>query len=306
MPIYLHNFDRRTADPAANRRVERCRTQVHVALGHRQIRMPGEFLNRPRRRASHREVRTERVTQDVHPVALTFARRAARLHPACTICRVNGVPSSWHSTRVLRRCRCSRERRRQPSRERHVSQPPTLRRSSPVRSSPTARRTVAASRDRHRPTRARSSRRTATRPHRPAARSGASARSRPARRRPAVRTRSKSWNAAAPFGTGSSLILHGIRSITSHSTAFFSSMLSTASTLLTVFGDLISQLRFQPLHVLARDRVEMFSTRTPGSGATRRIRSFAAIPLGFCRFARAWPSTKRGANSCRVGTSLRV
>ena len=30
--------------------------------------MPGEFLNRPRRRATHRQVRAERVTEDVHPV----------------------------------------------------------------------------------------------------------------------------------------------------------------------------------------------------------------------------------------------
>ena len=35
-----------------------------------------------------------------------------------------------------------------------------------------------------------------------------------------------------------SLILHGIRSITSHSTAFFSRMRSTARMLFTVFRDL--------------------------------------------------------------------
>ncbi len=38
------------------------------------------------------------------------------------------------------------------------------------------------------------------------------------------------------FGIGSNRIVHGIRSITSHSTAFFSSTFSTVNTLLTVFG----------------------------------------------------------------------
>jgi hypothetical protein len=32
-----------------DRRVEGCGTEVHVALGHRQIRMPGELLDRLRR-----------------------------------------------------------------------------------------------------------------------------------------------------------------------------------------------------------------------------------------------------------------
>ena len=31
-----------------------------------QIRVPGEFLDRPRRRALHRQMRTERVPQHVH------------------------------------------------------------------------------------------------------------------------------------------------------------------------------------------------------------------------------------------------
>ena len=34
-----------------------------------------------------------------------------------------------------------------------------------------------------------------------------------------------------------------------------------------------------------------------------RIISFEAIPLGFCRFARAWPSAK-SVNSSSVGTSF--
>ena len=57
----------------------------------------------------------------------------------------------------------------------------------------------------------------------------------------AVRTRRSRGNAVDPFGTGRSLIEHGICSITSHSTAFFNSTLSTVSMLLTVFGALCLQ-----------------------------------------------------------------
>ena len=53
-----------------DRRVERRRAQVHIALRHRQVRVSGELLDRPRRRATHRQVRAERVTKDVHPVVL--------------------------------------------------------------------------------------------------------------------------------------------------------------------------------------------------------------------------------------------
>jgi hypothetical protein len=38
---------------------------VHVALRRDQILMPGELLNRLRRRAAHREMRAERVTQSM-------------------------------------------------------------------------------------------------------------------------------------------------------------------------------------------------------------------------------------------------
>jgi hypothetical protein len=40
---------------------------VHVPLRCRQILMPGEFLNRPRRRAAHREMRAERMPQPMYP-----------------------------------------------------------------------------------------------------------------------------------------------------------------------------------------------------------------------------------------------
>jgi hypothetical protein len=38
---------------------------VHVALRRRQIRVSGQFLDGPRRGATHRQVRTERVSQDI-------------------------------------------------------------------------------------------------------------------------------------------------------------------------------------------------------------------------------------------------
>jgi hypothetical protein len=39
---------------------------VHVAVRRREIRVAGQFLNGPRGRPLHRQVRTERVPQDVH------------------------------------------------------------------------------------------------------------------------------------------------------------------------------------------------------------------------------------------------
>ena len=53
-----------------NRILRRGRTQVHVALRGREIRVPRELLDGARRRASHRQVRTERVPQDVGPPKL--------------------------------------------------------------------------------------------------------------------------------------------------------------------------------------------------------------------------------------------
>jgi hypothetical protein len=58
-----------TAVKQLNGRIECRRTQVQVALGHLDLAMTGEFLNRPRRRATHRQVRTERVAHDMNAVA---------------------------------------------------------------------------------------------------------------------------------------------------------------------------------------------------------------------------------------------
>ena len=40
--------------------------EVHVPLRRGEIHMPGELLNRSRRRPTHREMRTERVPQSMH------------------------------------------------------------------------------------------------------------------------------------------------------------------------------------------------------------------------------------------------
>jgi hypothetical protein len=51
----------------SNRRVERGRTQVRVSLRHREALMPDEFLHTAHWGALHRQVRAERMTQDVKP-----------------------------------------------------------------------------------------------------------------------------------------------------------------------------------------------------------------------------------------------
>jgi hypothetical protein len=69
------------------------------ALGHRQISVPGELLDCLGQRPSRREVRAERVVEDVPAPA--DARCAASSIRPCTICRVNGVRSSWQSNQEV-------------------------------------------------------------------------------------------------------------------------------------------------------------------------------------------------------------
>ena len=61
-------------------RIERCRTQVHVPLRRRQIAMSGELLDSPRRRATHRQVRTEGVTEYVNTSALEIRHPRGAAH----------------------------------------------------------------------------------------------------------------------------------------------------------------------------------------------------------------------------------
>ena len=58
-----------------------------------------------------------------------------------------------------------------------------------------------------------------------------------------------------------------MRSITSHSTAFFSSTFSTVRTLLTVLAAFVLKRRLEVLHVLALDRVERLVTQRRERGA---------------------------------------
>jgi len=58
-------FTRARAVHQLDSRVERRRTQVQVTLRRPEILVTGELLNGPRRRPTHREMRTERVPQDV-------------------------------------------------------------------------------------------------------------------------------------------------------------------------------------------------------------------------------------------------
>src|SRR5690606_6258059 len=90
------------------------------------------------------------------------------------------------------------------------------------------------------------------------------------------------------------------RSITFHSAAVRSITLSTVSTLLTVFGDLATIADFS----CCTSSVVIASRRlSPNSGnrCTRIATSFDDTPLGFKRFAFAYRSRNRGANSRSVG-----
>ena len=59
-------------------------TDVHVPLCRRQVLVPGQSLDGPRRRPTHRQVRAEGVAQDVTP-GRTLASCAARRTWSCTI-----------------------------------------------------------------------------------------------------------------------------------------------------------------------------------------------------------------------------
>jgi hypothetical protein len=73
----LERFEPGLSPVQQSDRVFRCRRiQVHVPQRRRQVRVRGQFLEGPRRRAVHRQVRTERVPKDVH--ALLDSRDAGR------------------------------------------------------------------------------------------------------------------------------------------------------------------------------------------------------------------------------------
>jgi hypothetical protein len=57
--VVVSGFSRTFEQP--NRRVERCRAQVHVSLRRLEVLMSGELLDGPCGRSTHRQMRTERV-----------------------------------------------------------------------------------------------------------------------------------------------------------------------------------------------------------------------------------------------------
>ena len=70
-----------------NRGIERSRTQVHVTLRRGQVLMSREFLDGPRRRSTHRQMRAERVAQDMD---------------ACFHVRLPGPATHHHPNHFLR------------------------------------------------------------------------------------------------------------------------------------------------------------------------------------------------------------
>jgi hypothetical protein len=74
-------FSRTIEQP--NRSIERGRTQVHVALRHVQVLVPGQFLDCPCGRATHRQMRAD-VWRRMWTPSFTFARIATRRIVTCT------------------------------------------------------------------------------------------------------------------------------------------------------------------------------------------------------------------------------
>ena len=136
------------------------------------------------------------------------------------------------------------------------------------------------------PIRAPSSPRIAARPHRRAARGDACASPGPRRPSPAARRRRNRGTAPTSSAWAGAESVQGSRSITSHSTAVFSSTFSTVSTLFTVFAAFVPRWclrRCTSSFVIASS----FLLPRCGIRCVWRIVALPAMPLGFCRLARA-------------------
>src|SRR5207249_2575890 len=83
--ISPRNFSRSGLIEGSNRAFDRCRADVHVALRRRQILVPGEFLDGPYGRATHRQVRAEGMTKDMWPVVLQARSSRRALRPAIVL-----------------------------------------------------------------------------------------------------------------------------------------------------------------------------------------------------------------------------
>ena len=114
-------YDLRASHAVQSDRVFRCRgTQVHVALCRRQVRMASQLLDGPRRCALHRQMRTERVPQDVHALLdPRDALSAADSFDHAVACDRGSVRQAQHAlaSEVSR----GLERRRQPLSQRDLS-----------------------------------------------------------------------------------------------------------------------------------------------------------------------------------------
>ena len=68
---------------------------MHVPLGGPQIRLPGQFLNRPGRRSSHRQMRTEGVPQDVNPRDAGASQHAPHVAVAASMEIPKALVAPW-------------------------------------------------------------------------------------------------------------------------------------------------------------------------------------------------------------------
>ena len=244
--------------------------------------MSGQFLDGPRRRPTHRQVRTERVPQDVNARLARCARRAARRTSHCTTFCVSGSPFSSQSTRGPRRCRRLPQRLRQSPCQRHVPKPSALRRPSRGPSTPNAPRSVAVWRGRRR---VHSS--AMISPHRsPASPPSSTTRTSPAHRSCATSTSrsysSKSWKLASPFGAFSSLIAHGTRVDHAPFDCRLQHHVQHRQHVVDGLRCPFRKCRLQPLDVFGRDLVQSLVAQRrqrdarAGSSPSRRCRSASA------------------------------
>ena len=290
---------------------------MHVPLRRRQILMPRQLLNGPRRRAPHRQVRTERVSQDVHAwLRRSRARRDAPHQSLHDLLRERLPVRPRTSTRGAAQVPCARAA--PPPADASAARTAAVRLSAtvtwPFQSDRATR--VAASAD---PRRAHSKRHhlAAPQPRLAAQQHDQVTSTDPISRRlhePLVLL--EVVEARRALRRRSSLIVHGMRSMTPHSTAFFSSTFSTVSTLLTVFGRDRCKRDLQPLHVFGRDRVERLvperghqmnaqdaspspRSRSASADSPARTRRGTAARIPSACISRAPPSCLSGVAACR-------
>ncbi len=89
-----------------NRRVERCRTQVHIPLRGHQVLVPRQLLNRLCRCPLHRRCE-QNVCLRMWTPGFTFVLRATRRITTCTSFCESGCPCLSQRTRAPFRCRAS-------------------------------------------------------------------------------------------------------------------------------------------------------------------------------------------------------